>query len=477
MKLKLLLGVLCSLSLSANAAHHESGHSSANKVKVKIDSGVLVGEASNGVNSFKGIPFAKPPVGELRWMPPQQPEKWSGERDATAFRLACSQPTNIDGKTPNGGGVVGETSEDCLYLNVTAPDKAKKAPVMVWLYGGASFLGSGALGSYNAPSFSENGVVIVTTNYRLGPLGYFAHPAVTKNAKKDDLIANYALMDAVATLEWVQKNIEQFGGDPENVTVFGQSAGGFMVVNLLGIPSAKGLFAKAGIQSGSALRPAMTLEAGEKAASNWATKMGLDGAKATLEELRAIPVEKFASQNETARSLGSPVDGVFKTKSTKQAFEDGTANYVPLIVGSNNGERGFNGARAVATAMSKKSPAFLYQFAYVPEWRKEEQHRGAPHSAELVYVFDSWDTTSLKADGVQAIDRTVADRVHSCWVAFAKAPVGTKTLQCADNFSWPMFTESGDDVAKFETTPSLVKSKTLPDGPPPGAPRGSMAPN
>jgi para-nitrobenzyl esterase len=447
-------------------------------VKVAVDSGTLIGESTDGVNSFKGVPFAKPPVGELRWKAPQKPDKWSGDRDATKFQLPCPQPTNADGKTPNGGGVSGKTAEDCLYLNVIAPANAKDAPVMVWLYGGASYLGSGHLGSYNAPSFAKHGVIVVTTNYRLGPLGSFAHPSLTKAAKAHEPLANYALLDAVATLQWVQRNIGKFGGDTKNVTIFGQSAGGGMVVGLLGIPSAKGLFAKAGVESGAALRPGMPLEAGEKSGSDWATKMGLDGASATLAQLRSIPVEKFANSNETARSTGSPVDGRFKTKSTQDAFKDGTANYVPLIIGSNNGEGGFDGARAVATAMSAKMPVYLYQFAYVPEWRKKEQPQGAPHSAEIVYVFDSWDTTSLRINGtVQPVDRDMAKRVNSCWVAFAKAPVNAKSLSCGDGFTWPSFTETGDDAARFGLKFDVVKSKTLPSGPPPGAPRGSMAPN
>jgi para-nitrobenzyl esterase len=460
----LLCGTFSALAISA-------------PIKVNIDSGTLVGESNAKVNTFRGIPFAQPPVGELRWKAPQPVAKWQGERAATEFSKPCPQPTNPDGKTPNGGGVIGETSEDCLYLNVNAPAKATKAPVMVWLYGGASFLGAGSLGSYNAPGFAENGVIIVTTNYRLGPLGSFAHPAVLKVAKADEPVANYALMDAIATLEWVQRNIEQFGGDPNNVTVFGQSAGGAMVVNLLGIPAAKNLFAKAGIQSGAALRPAQSLEDGKKAASEWATKMGLDGANATLAELQAIPVAKFAQDRDTARSLGSPVDGRLKIKSTQDAFADGSANYVPLIIGSNNGEGGFNGARDVATAMSQKSPVFLYQFAYVPEWRKKEQANGAPHSAEIVYVFDSWDATSLRVGNVQAIDREVAKRVNSCWVAFAKAKNDVNSLDCASGFTWPNFDSEGDDVARFEAQPGLVKSKDLPNGPPPGSARGSMAPN
>jgi para-nitrobenzyl esterase len=136
----------------------------AEPVKVTVESGTLVGEVTDGVTSFRSIPYAKPPIGPLRWQPPQKVEKWTVDRAATQFRLPCPQPTNPDGKTSNGGGVSGPTSEDCLYLNVHAPANARNAPVMVWLYGGASYLGGGHLGSYNAPSFSKNGVIIVTTN-------------------------------------------------------------------------------------------------------------------------------------------------------------------------------------------------------------------------------------------------------------------------------------------------------------------------
>jgi para-nitrobenzyl esterase len=156
------------LSVVVMSAMLASTSALAEPVRVTVDSGVLVGELKNGVRSFRGIPYAKPPIGPLRWQPPQNVEKWTVERDATQFRLPCPQPTNSDGKTSNGGGVSGPTSEDCLYLNVHAPANAKNAPVMVWLYGGASYLGGGHLGSYNAPSFAKNGVIIVTTNYRLG---------------------------------------------------------------------------------------------------------------------------------------------------------------------------------------------------------------------------------------------------------------------------------------------------------------------
>ncbi len=443
---------------------------------VTVDSGQLAGTAAEGVNTFKGIPYAKPPVGSLRWQPPQQPERWSGARDATKFQLPCVQPTDPDGKTPNGGGVWGKTAEDCLYLNVTAPAAAKNAPVMLWLHGGASYLGGGHLGGYNGEAFAKHGVIVVTINYRLGPLGYFAHPALTKAAKPDEWLGSYGLMDAVAALQWTQRNIAKFGGDPQNVTVFGQSAGGGMVMGLLSTPSAKGLFAKAGVQSGASLRPAVSLAEAENAGVELATKLGLAGAEATLAQLRSLPAEQFSARD-IARGVSGPIDGRFRTKATVDAFGDGTATYVPLFIGSNNGEGGFDGARKVAGFMSAKAPAFLYQFAYVPEWRRPAQPQGAPHSAEIVYVFDSWKYSSSGDPRVNDTDRGVAQRINACWVAFAKAPANVKSLQCADGFTWPGYTAQNDDAAVFAEKPSVVKSVTLKNGPPPGAPRGSMAPD
>lgn len=447
-----------------------------NAAKVTIDSGALIGVSTEGVNTFSGVPYAKPPVADLRWQPPQRLDRWQGERDASEFQLPCIQPTEADGKTPNGGGVWGATSEDCLYLNVFAPANARNAPVMVWLHGGASYLGGGHLGGYNGESFAKHGVLIVTMNYRLGALGYFSHPALTKSVKADEWLGSYGLMDAVAALQWVQRNIAQFGGDPGNVTVFGQSAGGGMVMSLLSTPSAKGLFAKAGVQSGASLRPATSLADAEKAGAEIASKVGLTGADATLDQLRAVPAEQFAAR-EIARGVSAPVEGRFRTQATVDAFANGDATYVPLLIGSNDGEGGFDNARKVAAFMSGKAPAFLYQFAYVPEWRKPAQPQGAPHSAEIVYVFDSWNYSSSRDPRVNDADRNVAQQVNSCWVAFAKAPTDAKSLQCADGFSWPSYTPASDAAAVFGEQASLTKSMSLKNGPPPGAPRGSMAPD
>jgi para-nitrobenzyl esterase len=448
-------------------------------VKATIDSGVIVGESKDGVNVFKGVPFAKPPIGELRWRAPQKPDKWAGERYATAYESPCPQPTNADGKSANGGGVWGTTNEDCLYLNVYAPKDAKNAPIVVWLYGGASYLGAGHLGGYNGTANAKQGVITIPINYRLGSLGNFSHPALSKEAKaKGEGTGSYALMDAVAALEWAKRNAAAFGGDPNNITIAGQSAGGGMVVSLLSIPSAKGLYQKAIIESGAGLRPGTPLAEAEKSGSEAATKLGLAGDKATAAQLRAISSGTLVGNPATQRGFGSPLDGKFKTAATVDALNAGNEIDVPVMVGSNNGEGGFDGARTVAKLTGDSGAgAWLYQFAYVPEWRKAAQPQGAPHSAEIVYAFDSWDFSSSGDPKVNATDRAVSKRVNSCWVAFFKMDPKAKSLTCADGFNWPAYTDAGDDAARFEETPKLVKSKSLPSGPPPGAPRGSMAPN
>ena len=451
----------------------------AEQVKVTIDSGVLIGDTKDGVNTFKGVPFAKAPIGALRWRAPQKPEKWIGERYATSYESPCPQPTNADGKSANGGGVWGTTNEDCLYLNVYAPKDAKNAPIVVWLYGGAGYLGAGHLGGYNGTANARQGVITIPINYRLGGLANFSHPALTKEAEANkEGAGNYALQDAVAALEWVKRNAAAFGGDPNNVTVAGQSAGGGMVVSLLAIPSAKGLYQKAIIESGAGLRPGQTLKAAEEAGSKAATGLGLAGDKATMAQLRSISAQTIVANPATGRGVGSPIDGKFKTTATVDALNAGNEIDVPVMIGSNNGEGGFDGARTIAKLTGDAGAgAWLYQFAYVPEWRKAAQPQGAPHSAEIVYAFDSWDFSSSGDPKVNATDRAVSKRVNSCWVAFFKMDPKAKSLTCADGFTWPAYTDAGDDAARFEEKPKLVKSKTLPSGPPPGAPRGSMAPN
>ena len=205
---------------------------------VKVKQGEVQGIIADGVAIFKGLPFAAAPVGDLRWRAPQRPAKWSGVRAASAFSSGCAQ------------------SEDCLYLNVYEPADTKrgaKLPVMVWIHGGAFLFGSGS--AYDGSHFARQGVVVVTINYRLGRAGWFAHPALTAENPKGPL-GNYGLMDQIAALDWVADNVKEFGGDPKNVTIFGESAGAISVNYLMLAPQAKGLFEKALSESGFGRLPA-----------------------------------------------------------------------------------------------------------------------------------------------------------------------------------------------------------------------------
>lgn len=440
-------------------------------VKATVDSGVLVGEAKDGVNVFRGVPFAKPPVGNLRWKAPQKPDKWLGDRAALAFEPPCPQPVNADQKTANGGGVAGVQSEDCLYLNVYAPANASKAPIVLWLYGGASYLGAGHLGSYDGTSNAKAGVITIPINYRLGALGTFSHPALSKEG---GATGGYALMDAVAALEWVKRNAAAFGGDPDNITLAGQSAGAAMVVNLLSIPPAKGLYQKAIIESGALLRPGITQAAAEEDGIKAATALGLTGKDATAAQLRSVSAQTIVANPGTQRGFGAPNDGKFKTVATVDALNAGNEIDVPVLIGSNSGEGGFDAARTIAKLSGDSGAgAWLYNFAYVPAFRKASWKSGAIHSAEIMFAFDSIDTSSWSVSttgGVDANDRAVAKLVNSCWVAFYKMAPTAKSLTCANGFTWPAYTDASDDAAQFLDKPKLVKSKTTPNGPPPATP-------
>lgn len=436
-----------------------AGTAAAEPVKLKVDSGTLVGSSDGAVESFKGVPFAKPPVGDLRWKPPQR-ISWTGERDATKFALPCPQPVNANG-TANGGGVSGPTSEDCLYLNVWAPKNARNAPIMLWLYGGAGYLGAGHLGSYQGDSFARQGVIVVTINYRLGMLGNFAHPALSKAAAPGEPLVNYALMDAIAALEWVKRNGKALGGDTSNVTLFGQSAGGLMVSSLLASPPAKGLFQKALIHSGTFLGGGRSLAEAEAAGGKIATALGLPGETATLAQLRALTPEQMVGNTASRSGTYMVLDGKIRTVSTKDGFASGATVDVPLIAGSNNGERGAGAADEIVDLASRtgKAAAWQYYFTYVPAWRTAEQPKGAPHSAELPYAFDALKTSTTGGGSrVTDDDRAVARRVNSCWVAFAKAPASATSLTCADGFAWPARTAGNDAIAVFGAKPGLAKA-------------------
>lgn len=454
----LLAAALAALATSA----------AADPVRVSTKAGVLVGEVADGVKVFKGVPYAQPPVGPLRWTAPK-PVAWKGERPATAFAQPCLQPDGANGR-PNGGGHAGPSSEDCLYLNVWAPAAAKKAPIMLWLYGGGGTMGGGHLATYRGDAFARDGVVLVTINYRLGALGGFAHPALTRTG---DGYGNYHLLDALAAIRWIKANAVAFGGDPANITVFGESAGATMVANLLTSTMARGLFAKAIVQStGSLPTPATPMSDAEARGAEVATMLGLPGVDATADQLRGVPAEKIILDRRTGFGHRTILDGRVKTQSIMDSFAAGAALDVPVIIGTNSDEGRLNGTQRVATYAMSGAPAWQYFFDYVPDWRRPEQPNGVPHAGEIPYVFETVTADRTGGSRMTGADKSVAARVHSCWVAFAKAPGTARTLTCADGFTWPARSEAnGRTVAIFQERPLLGRAEAL-RSPPNGATPG-----
>lgn len=331
--LSLLLITLLNFGLSQNA--------------VSTTYGPISGTTENGILTFKGVPYAKPPVGDLRWQAPQTPTAWTQTRMTTDFSPKCPQKNF----SPTQDSAVTEGQEDCLYLNVWTPGLSGKRPVMFFIHGGGNQQGS-ASETLNGGALLYNGkyiaarkdIVVVTINYRLGALGFLAHPAVAA-ASTSKTSGNYGLMDQVLALEWVKDNIERFGGDPNNVMVFGESAGAVNTSLLLTVPAAKGLFHRAGIQSGSPI--ASPYLVGENFGKSFASRMGCatGNLDQQLQCLKAVPIAKIIAELESPLSggkvtlgWGPVVDGLILPKDPTAVFTAGQHNKMPVMLGSNADE-------------------------------------------------------------------------------------------------------------------------------------------
>lgn len=306
---------------------------------VDAPAGVVSGVAERGVSVFKGLPYALPPVGPARWTPPRPMPRWDGTRDASAFGPACIQnraasPWNIYSNDP------GEMSEDCLSLNIWTPTDARKAPVMVWIHGGSLAGGFGHEAIYDGSTIAGQGVVVVSINYRVGVLGYLAHPDLSAESPLG-VSGNYGLQDQIEALRWVQRNIEAFGGDRANVTIAGESAGALSVMYLMASPPARGLFSKAIAQSAYMVStPSLKVRAfGETPAED--TGLWLAG-KLEAPDVAALRAMDAAKLTKAAASAGfapfGVVDGQFLTRQLVETFDRGEQAPVPVLAGFNSGE-------------------------------------------------------------------------------------------------------------------------------------------
>lgn len=445
---------------------------------VTTATGKVEGVSGDGVEAFKGIPFAAPPVGSLRWRAPQPAESWSGVRDASAFGHDCMQLPFAHDDAP----LATTPSEDCLYVNIWRPagSEGKALPVMVWIYGGGFVNGGSSPAIYDGTQFAEGGVIYVSFNYRLGRFGFFGFPELTKEDADHGLLGNYGYMDQLAALKWVQANISAFGGDPSQVTVFGESAGGASVHFLLSSPLARGLFARAIVQSGGgrgSLMGPRDLRAdhggvlsSETLGVTFAGRMGISGTgPEALAALRALPAEKVTDGLNLAAfspDAGGPmVDGKLVVEEPGTAYAAGRMARVPVMLGANSadisnsfaaskddafarfGDRAAEAraaydpdgtkplaqlnleigedqvmiepARHAAGLFAKQGiTAYEYRFSYTATPRRAESPYGAPHATEIPFIMDT--VTARYGDAATAEDQAAAKVAHAYWLNFAR---------------------------------------------------------
>jgi para-nitrobenzyl esterase len=336
---------------------------------VKVDSGQLQGVVDDGVVSYKGIPFAAPPVGELRWRPPQPVARWAGVRQAAEFGADCMQGRFGPPPAPGAPQAAPAPSEDCLYLNVWRPASAApgaKLPVMVWIYGGGFTGGSSSSPNTSGTQFAKHGVVMVAANYRVGRFGFFAFPALSRE-RPDETKGNYAYMDQIAALQWIKRNIAAFGGDPNNVTIFGFSAGGVSVHSMIASPMARGLFQKAIVESGGSRDSVLTARpmradgvdpnypaSAETIGINFARSMGIEGTdQGALARLRTLSAEQVlrgapAQPGANAQNYETTpiLDGKLVTETAETAYKAKHEPRIPVMLGSNSADTAGNRIRA-----------------------------------------------------------------------------------------------------------------------------------
>ncbi|RKS87418.1 carboxylesterase type B [Orbus hercynius] len=477
---------------------------------VKIEHGTIQGVVSDdgSLSIFKGIPFAAPPINELRWKIPQVPTSWDAIKSTKQFSAGCMQTVVKGDKLPWSNEFLhqGPISEDCLYLNVWSPanDSQKdKLPVIIWIHGGGFIEGSANVPLYDGYNIAKKGIVFVTFNYRLGVFGFFQHPELTNEAGSS---GNYGLYDQLAAIKWVNKNIANFGGDPNNITIMGQSAGANSIVLLIASPLSAGLFQKAIIESGPGttisdygVRPldmvAQPLVEAEKIIVEWSNNNQYHSLKA----LRSAPaLELLKKFNQRPPFKGAVIEGVLLPDSIAMIYAQGLQNEIPVISGMNNDERGsekdygkmtkdqltsyaqryypFNTQQFLSiyqanndkhagelhkqimrderifslqwlanTRMSKGiAKNYVYYFEKAIPWQTHPQY-GVFHSSEFVYVLQNQDKLFRHWDEQ---DKKISSTIGDYWINFAKTgdPNG-------DGFAlWPSFDQSNNQVMVFGNT-------------------------
>ena len=481
---------------------------------VAVEGGLVSGTSDGDLTVFKGVPFAAPPVGALRFKAPAPVVAWTGVKEASAFAPACMQKSEAD---PAIGAPALKVSEDCLYLNVWTPAKSagEKLPVMVWIHGGGFTAGATSYDRYNGANLAKKGVVVVSVAYRVGSFGFLAHPALSAESPHH-VSGNYGLLDQIAGLAWVNKNIAAFGGDPKRVTIFGKSAGGISVSILAASPLTKGLVQGAISESGGSFGPTLApdipgvrvepLSLAEKDGVAFAGKFGA----MTAADLRAIPAADIQKVDDSAPGIHCVTwDGYVIGGDQYKLYVRGQFNDIPVLIGTNSDEgaafishvtaeehkkaveSGYGPFAesllkvypatddAVALQSSRdlrrdtsyawstwvwaqlqantgKSKVFMYYFDHKPPQAPTShiKARGAWHGAELPFVFNNFDSDV----NYDATDHAIADAVATYWTNFAKTgdPNGTGVP------AWPRFTNAYPKVMHFTDKPEVGGVANLP---------------
>lgn len=482
----------------ANEVYYES------RPVLETKNGKLQGVERNGMVMFKNIPYAAPPVGDLRWRPPQPVQNWIGLRDASKFGPACMQPL-VDGLTNE----LVPGSEDCLHLNVFAPKDAKNLPVMVWIHGGGLLTGSASEPYYEPVGLVAEGVIVVSFDYRLGRLGFFAPKELVEEAHKNgEPFGNYGIMDQIEALKWVRDNIATFGGDPDNVTIFGQSAGGRSVTWLMTSPASSGLFHKAIAQSPQQLPMRFLTKDrfGKLAVETNDQKFIESKGNKTLKELRALPADDViltASDFITGGFDSAMIDGEIILDDAIPLFAQGKQHKLPFMVGTLAWDASFfalgaptveayvktmkqdpakitelykdypyqcdqalspqimadgwytGAVKLLADSANKAAPAYAYYYTFVTPSLKDS-YIGPAHTFELPYVFGTLDIVNLAPNTATAVDpcqkiaeaKTEAEQENK-WSKYwfpITDPAGQADRSMAQQItkSWTSFAKTGD---------------------------------